>query len=427
MDGIKYALSSDGTSIGYLRYGDGPPFVRTPALMGALRLIDTVDRRSMNPAMVSTGRSVVRYDRRGTGYSDRDVRDFSMEAAIADLGAVVDAVSTEPVAIGATWDHGPVAMRYAAENPDRVSHLVLETTFARGKDLLETTSTKFVDRVLTDDWDYFLKVIARVEVNLDRPQSDRWEEIAREEMSHEVMRAWWDSIFDYDATDWLGSISTPTLIVQRSRNSVDRQALAPLRELAAKVPNATLVRGDGAERHEAITKFLGSSVPVGTLGAFRTVMFTDLVSSTSMTQRVGDVVAQQTLEVHDAAVRDALEHHNGVEIKHTGDGIMASFLSAADAARAAETIMTALDVADVQARIGLNAGEPLQREGDLFGTVVQLAARLCDAAGTGETLATQFIRDLTAGKDIRWNEGQILELKGFEQPIHVYALAGTSG
>ena len=421
--GIQYALSPDGTSIAYQWFGDGPPVVRTPALMGALRLIGTVDERSGSAAAALPGRSVVRYDRRGIGYSDRSARDFSIEAASGDLGAVLDALSGEPVVIGATWDHGPVAIRYVAENPDRVSHLIRETTFARGRDLMGTTSSKIVKKVLREDWDYFLKVISRVEVNLDRPQSDHWEEIAREEMSVEVIKAWFTAIEDYDATDWLEAITTPTLVVQRSRNAVDMQALASLRDIATRIPGATLVRGDGAQRRDAVTQFLGAGTTTEELGTFRTVMFTDLVSSTALTQQLGDDLAHETVELHDSAVRDALALQGGIEIKHTGDGIMASFGSATAAARSASDIVATLAAAGVAVRIGLNAGEPLERDGDLFGTVVQLCARVCDAARSGEVLATQVIRDITAGKGIEWGEGTMIRPKGFDLAVKVFSLA----
>jgi class 3 adenylate cyclase len=348
-----------------------------------------------------------------------------MEAAMGDLGAVVDAVSSEPVVIGATWDHGPVALRYAAEFPQRVSHLILETTFIRGMDLLSTTSTRFVDAILSEDWDYFLKVIARVEVSLDRPQSDLFEAIAREEMSHGIMRSWFTAIAAYDATEWLDSITAATLIVQRTRTSVDEPAHGPLRELAARISGATLVRGDGAKRRAAIAEFLGVSVRSERPGAFRTVMFTDLVSSTALTERVGDDAAQRTLETHDAVVRRALASHEGIEVKHTGDGIMAAFHSAADAVRAATAILALLRRESVNVRIGLNAGEPIARDGDLYGTMVNLAARVCDAAESGQALATRVVRDLTAGKGVGWKPANTIEPKGFEHPVTVFVLESS--
>ena len=423
--GVQYATSPDGVSIGYQWFGDGLPLIRTPALMGALRLNEVVDSRANSASAALPGRSIVRYDRRGTGYSDRSVTDFSMEAAMGDLGAVVDAVSSEPAAIGATWDHGPVALRYAAEFPERVSHLILETTFGRGTDLLGATSTRFVGAILEEDWDYFLRVIARVEVSLDRPQSDMFESIAREEMSHSAMKAWFSAIAEYDATEWLESITAPTLIVQRTRTSVDEPAHGPLRMLAARIPGATLVRADGADRRAAIAEFLGVSVQNEQSGPFRTVMFTDLVSSTAITQRIGDDEAQRTLETHDAVVRKALASNDGIEVKHTGDGIMAAFQSAANAAGAATVILARLRSESVHVRIGLNAGEPVARDGDLYGTAVNLAARVCDAAESGQALATGVVRDLTAGKGIKWTSGHTIEPKGFEQPVTVFVLESS--
>ena len=152
-------------------------------------------------------------------------------------------------------------------------------------------------------------------------------------------------------------------------------------------------------------------------------MFTDLVASTALTQRVGDDAAQEVVEAHDAAVRQALAANRGVEIKHTGDGIMAAFDSATDAAHAAGQISSALTNQEVGVRVGLNAGEPIERDGDLFGTAVQLTARVCDSASQGQVLATQVVRDLTAGKGLNWSAAPAIEAKGFDEPIPVFSLA----
>jgi class 3 adenylate cyclase len=164
----------------------------------------------------------------------------------------------------------------------------------------------------------------------------------------------------------------------------------------------------------------------------RSIMFTDIVGSTELTQRLGDEGAMLFVDTHDSIVRDALETCEGREVKHTGDGIMASFISAAAAVRCACRIQTALaehrekypDV-PLQVRIGLAAGEPVEKRNDLFGSTVQLAARLCAHAEVGQVLVSNAIAELCDGKGFSFDDkGQTL-LKGFSEPVHARAALVT--
>ena len=125
---------------------------------------------------------------------------------------------------------------------------------------------------------------------------------------------------------------------------------------------------------------------------------------------------------HNTAVRDALRAHAGKEIKHTGDGIMASFASARGAVDCAIAIQRALAAAgdSVRVRIGLNAGEPVAEEQDLYGTSVQLAARVCAEADAGEIMVSNVVRELSAGKGFLFNDRGDHALRGFEDPVRLY-------
>lgn len=159
------------------------------------------------------------------------------------------------------------------------------------------------------------------------------------------------------------------------------------------------------------------------------IMFTDIVGSTQMTHERGDYAAQDV-------VRQSLAAHHGREVKHTGDGIMASFTSAANAVRGAADIQHELrvlnakpDVFPVLVRIGLNAGEAVQEEDDFFGTTVQLAARVCDKAGTGEVFVTDNVRVLSDGQGLVFNDAGKFEMKGVPEPMTLYrvGITGSSG
>ena len=164
----------------------------------------------------------------------------------------------------------------------------------------------------------------------------------------------------------------------------------------------------------------------------RTVLFTDIVNSTTLTQSLGDEAALALLGVHDTIVRDALSALGGREVKHTGDGIMASFVSAASAVRCAIQIQRELDKhaqanpeRPLKVRVGAAAGEPVEQNNDLFGSTVQLAARLCAHAKPEQILVSNAIPDLCIGKGLLFEELGELVLKGFGCPVRAHAAAWT--
>ncbi|MEO6113387.1 MAG: nickel-binding protein [Sphingomicrobium sp.] len=160
--------------------------------------------------------------------------------------------------------------------------------------------------------------------------------------------------------------------------------------------------------------------------AVRSVMFTDIVGSTELAQRMGDDAAFELVTLHDRIVRQAVEDGNGRVIKHTGDGIMAVFVSPVCAVRCAcaiQRIVTEVIGPDgqprVQVRIGAAAGEPIERDNDFFGSTVNLAARLCAHARPGAVLVTNGIAELCLGKDMRFAESHRAKLKGFDEPVRM--------
>jgi adenylate cyclase len=132
------------------------------------------------------------------------------------------------------------------------------------------------------------------------------------------------------------------------------------------------------------------------------------------------------LRTHNTIIRDALKAHDGSETKHTGDGIMASFSLATRALECAIAMQRAFAEHNESAeepilvRVGLNAGEPVAEDEDLFGTAVQLAARICAHAEPGQILAPIVVRELAAGKRFLFADLGDVTLRGFEDPVRLF-------
>jgi class 3 adenylate cyclase len=165
----------------------------------------------------------------------------------------------------------------------------------------------------------------------------------------------------------------------------------------------------------------------------RTILFTDIVDSTALTQLMGDEAAMDLLDLHNTVVRNALADLGGREVKHTGDGIMASFVSAAAAVKCAAQIQQELSKHEheqpkraIRVRIGAAAGEPVEHHDDLFGSTVQLAARLCAHASPEQILVSNAIAELCLGKGFSFQDVGEVALKGFDRPVRAHAVAWDS-
>lgn len=181
---------------------------------------------------------------------------------------------------------------------------------------------------------------------------------------------------------------------------------------------------------DSVLSFLGrTSDPKGTINesATRTIVFTDMADSTAQLDALGDDRALETLREHNRIVRSVLPDHRGRIIKNTGDGFMLVFDSPSDAVRFAISLQAALarhsaDNEPIRVRIGINAGEPVAEDGDLFGLAVNVAARLCDWAASGEVLCSAAVAGLVMGKGFEFRDLGALELKGLSMPLATYRL-----
>ena len=160
-----------------------------------------------------------------------------------------------------------------------------------------------------------------------------------------------------------------------------------------------------------------------------TVLFTDIAGSTAMTQQLGDAGAQEVVRAHNRIVRAALTDNSGREVKHTGDGIMASFGMITDSVDAAiqmqrETMIYNQQTPDLplHLKIGINAGEPIVEDNDLFGTVVQLSARIVDKAQADEIYVSEVVRSICVGKAYKFESKGGFAMKGFDGDLTLYEL-----
>jgi class 3 adenylate cyclase len=163
--------------------------------------------------------------------------------------------------------------------------------------------------------------------------------------------------------------------------------------------------------------------------AFRAILFTDLVGSTPLTQRLGDRDAMRIIRAHDAIVDEAIRSGGGRRVKHTGDGVMASFTSVSRSVEAAIAIQRGVvqhndgDEVPFDVRVAVSAGEPVTENDDLFGAAVQLAARVCSSCEGGRILVSNAVRELCLGKGLPFEDEGYVELRGFDEPMRIFSVA----
>ena len=426
---VQYAKTSDEVDIAFASLGEGPPLVTLP-----LFAISHVQRLwAMFPNVFQSLTRTFRliwYDSRGTGLSDRDAIDFSMEAMMRDLEAVIDRTGLQEFAVSTFWDAVPIALTYATTFPDRVSHLNLIDGWPNRSDVTGMPTTQAHDALIDQDWTLFTDTMSRVFFGLNDPRiSALLGEHIRACIEPEAYRALVAAGKSYDVSAVLADVKAKTLVLQNNNNP-----WAPIRvgqKLAAGIPDARFLAIDDmnyerlAPLVEELVGTTGKPEPVEP-GAFRTILFTDVEGSTSLTQRLGDAKARDLLREHEGMVREALKAHGGSEVKTMGDGFMALFSSATKALECAIAMQRAFaehnEAAEepILVRVGLNAGEPIAEDDDLFGTAVNRAARITATAKGGEILVANVVRELAEGKDFLFADRGEANLKGFDESVRLF-------
>ncbi len=430
---IRHVETVDGVRIAFWTVGDGAPFVYLsgwPFEHIALELERPVDIELYSH--LADYRTLVRFDGRGSGLSDRDVDDISLNARVLDLAAVVGQLTTRPIALLGFQTTAPVAIVFAARHPDLVSRLVLYDAHADFRTVSEQQQTKAVTGLMRANWEMFTETLASLGYGWGTDGAKAYASFARACTSQDNAIRAIGELAKIDVMHLLPELQMPVLVLQHRETPYDGVTIAT--SLADAIPNATLRFLDGnyaknpSSERGPIAEFLGAPALDPSRVRTMTIMFTDIVDSTAIAQRIGDELTQNLVRAHNGIVRDALKANLGSEVKHTGDGIMASFLSTPRALDAAIQIQRAVaehnataDLA-LELRIGINAGQPVVEDEDLFGTAVNLAARVCSVSEAHQILVTDNVRELAGDGFVLVNKGPAT-LRGFEEPIPLFGVA----
>src|SRR3970040_1617040 len=336
---IQHAQTTDGVRLAFWTRGEGLPFVCMPAMFSHVQLEWQYPGVRDWCERLARGRMLVRYDGSGGGLSERNVTDYSLDARILDLEAVVGRLALESFSLWGPHDSGPVAIASAARQPERVSHLVLWCTYAKTSD---PPWAKALDELVTKDWVMATETIAHGVLGWSaEEEAHRWAAFIRESITPRALIEASLAADEFDVTGLLPHVRAPTLVLHRRQLRFTE--ISGARDLASGIPDARLVLLEGEspmpwlEDSDAVLAAIDEFLAEGDVATpaepsepapFRTILFTDVEGSTALTQRLGDAKARELLREHERIVREALGSHGGAEVKTMGDGFMASFGSA---------------------------------------------------------------------------------------------------
>jgi len=439
---IRYATGAPGIDIAWQEFGraDGPRIVCIPGFISHLEL----NWESPPIANILHGLGaacrVIAFDKRGTGLSTRTLGFGSLEERADDARAVMDAAGWERAHLFGMSEGGPMAMLMAAMNPERVQSLSLYATF-------ESRATTRPDAQVSPTMDPELQALLELlpaiwgtgvalrDSGLIAHAHEAPEDLAARfernsctpHMIVEIMRR----NYEIDVRPLLPTLRVPTLVVHARDDPMVPVELG--RYLASHIPDARYVElplamhtswhaDDYEPLLDAVIEFVtGARPPVRRERILATVMFTDIVDSTRRAADVGDRRWRALLDEHDLRSRQLVSRFGGQLVKQTGDGTLATFDGPARAVRCAQDLRLSLAAAGMPIRAGMHTGEVEQRDDDVGGIAVHIAARVAALAAEGEILVSRTVRDLVVGSDLEFEDRGEYELKGVPDHWHVYA------
>jgi class 3 adenylate cyclase/pimeloyl-ACP methyl ester carboxylesterase len=384
---------------------------------------------------------VIMWDKRGTGLSERLPADRlpTLEERMDDMRVVMDAAGSERAAAVGISEGASLSAVFAASHPDRVTSLVLVGGFARTLEddgyewgTSKETAEAFRRRI-ADTWGDnagLLKLWAPTVAD-DPMAQEHWNRTMVFGATPATATAWLEMVEETDIRATLPAISVPTLVLHRTDDRIVR--VEHSRYMAEHIPGARYVELPGCDHLwwikgddilDEIEGFL-----TGTTTAFEpdrvlaTVMFTDIVDSTSKAAELGDRRWRDLCDVHDRAVRRLLDRHRGREVKTLGDGFLATFDGPGRAIRCASELREAVRSVGLEVRAGLHTGEVELAGDDITGIAVNIGARVGAQAAASEVLVSQTVKDLVAGSGLEFEDRGEHVLKGVPGPWRLWSLA----
>ena len=408
---IQYAKTQDGVNIAFAEIGAGTEVM----LMAAPGYSHTELNATIYGAMsaAAPGFHTVFYDARGTGLSDRDALDYSVEAMLSDFEAVVARANFDSFVLAAFSHSVPVAITYTAANPDRVSHLVVIDGYSTSRDFIDLPAWKASAALLDVDWQLFTETLAQVMWAPSNPEFGRvlgaFLRACSEPEAHRAMFHAWGA---RDVTELLPQITVPTLVIQEKNNRLTSMAAG--QRMAAAIPGARFATTDDitygaalklAETFVSETQAapdITLTVPSGTA----IILFADIADSTALTESLGDAAFRAKARDLDGALRTVIRDHAGtpIEGKLLGDGVLAVFTSARQAIEAALACARSGDDAGLPLHLGLHAGDVIREDNNVYGGAVNIASRISGLSAPGEVLVSETVRSLartSAGVHVR--------------------------
>jgi len=441
---VRYVTTQDGVRIAYTLAGSGSPHVLSPGVMTS-----HVQLEWSHPVMsqllgeLARHNTLIRFDPRGSGLSDR-VLPETLDDYLRDIEAIVERTGLRRFGLTGLQLSSPATIAFAARHPEHVARLVLVDGFTRNSDLLSTPQAKALTAAAKVDWTLATEAVGFASFGAGREESRIQGEYIRSCVGPEIFEK--SEIFaTWDTSDLAGAVKAPTLVLKHS--GIQFVTLEMSKDVAARIPNAQLsvVEGAWADDPKGLARRIAAfingakrkstSLPDQEVAPsyspsrlVRTVLFTDLVGHTQMMSRLGDERGRAVLREHERITREVLKAHGGTEVKTMGDGFMASFGSVTRAVECAIAVQRAFAERNSSSvRVGLNAGEPIEEDGDLFGATVILASRIAAKADGGEILVADTVRGLCSGKGFLFADRGEFVAKGFEEPMRVYEVRWRDG
>jgi len=434
----KYAASGD-VMVAYQVTGEVNPvdLVWAPGTASHLELSWEFPEAARLYERLSSFARLIRFDKRGTGMSDRPTDVATLEERTDDIRAVMDAVGSERAFILGNSEGGNMACLFAATYPERTRGLLLWGVQARWVSTGDYPWGPSVDEQLamidglakhgvTDEY------LFGSWAGLPPDEMERDRRIYKAAASPAAYAALERMNLEVDTRDILPRIHVPTLVMNRRGDPVANVEAA--RDLASRIDEARFLEFPGDTHSMAkfepegviaeIQEFVTGSRPAPPVDrVLATVLFTDIVGSTKMAADLGDSRWKRLLSEHDGRSRVEIDRHRGRFVDSRGDGLFATFDGPARAVRCAQAIAESVRPLGLEIRAGCHTGEVELVDERVQGIAVHIGARVAALAGPSEVLVSSTVRDLTAGSGLVYEDAGEHELKGVPDRWHLYRVA----